>query len=254
MSPPKFVACCAALIVAGCDGNDEPAPGVSDVADTGDASAEVADTTPVDTAPLDTALPFEVTNENKDLRRGVRARVGHVTDGDTVSVWVGTTAPRNYTIRMLGLAAPECYKDYRSTPDGNRLVCTSDDELYGLASYEALKALVEGVTITVDCEVGDNQWCETDPFDRYLAYLVMDDGRDASVEMARAGAGFAYTVFQSSKRADICRAEYEARDAGRGIWAFGTLDEILARMNNDTRGWYRAHHDNRCNQAIAASP
>lgn len=242
----------SALALFACDGNDEPGGGDATTTPDTAASDTAVDTTPVDTAPLDTALPFEVVNENRDLRNGVRARVGHVIDGDTVQVWVGTTAPKSYTIRMLGLAAPECHKDYRQTPDGSRLVCTSDDELYGLKSYEQLKGMVEGQTITITCDVASNAWCETDPFDRYLAYLVMADGKDAAIEMARAGAGFSYTVFQSSKRADICRAEYEARDAKRGVWALGNIDQVLDGMSSDTRGWYKAHHDQRCNQAIAA--
>jgi endonuclease YncB( thermonuclease family) len=234
------------LLVA-CDGNDEPTGGTADVVGDG---TDTADTTPADTVQLDTALPFEVANENRDLRNGVRARVGHVVDGDTVQIWVGSTAPRSYSIRMLGLSAPECDKDYRTTPDGNRLVCVSDDEYYGLASYEVLKEMVEDKIVTITCDVAQGQWCDTDPFDRHLAYLVLDDGSDASVEMARAGAGFSFTSFYSSKRADICRAEYQARDAGRGMWILGSLDAVLAGMHADTRGWYRSHHDSRCNEAI----
>ena len=239
------------LTLLACDGNDETQGG--DATTLQDTSTSEGDTTPVDTTPLDTALPFEVVTENRDLKNGVRARVGHVIDGDTVQVWVGSTAPKSYTIRMLGLAAPECHKDYRQTPDGSRLVCTSDDELYGLKAYEELKAMVENQTLTITCDVAANAWCEQDPFDRYLAYLVKDDRKDAATEMARAGAGFAYTVFQSSKRADICRAEYSARDAKRGVWALGTMEQVLAGMNADTRGWYKAHHDQRCNQAINAN-
>ncbi len=231
-----------------CDGNDGPQNGNTDVEDAG---SEVTDAT-VDTAPLDTALPFEVIQENRDLRNGVKARVGHVIDGDTVQVWVGTSAPKGYTIRMLGLSAPECDKDYRQTPDGSRLVCTSDDEYYGLKSYEVLRDLVEDEQVTITCDVGANAWCETDPFDRFLAYLGTADGKDASVEVARAGAGFSYTDFQSSKRAAICRAEYEARNADRGMWVLGSVSAVLAGMHPNTRGWYNAHHDSRCDQAIAA--
>jgi len=232
------------LLSFACDGND-PQTGHSDLADV----TEVDDPGVVDTAPLDTALPFEIVQENRDLRNGVKARVGHVTDGDTLQVWVGTSAPKSYTIRMLGLAAPECNKDYRQTPDGSRLVCTADDEYYGLASYEVMKALVENKQVTITCDVGTNQWCETDPFDRYLAYIGID-GKDAGVESARAGAAFSYTDFQSSKRADICRAEYDARDADRGMWVLGSVSQVLAGMHPNTRGWYNAHHDNRCNQAL----
>lgn len=245
-SLPASLFCLSGLaLAAGCDGNDEPQTGNTDVLD----ASEIADTT-VDTSPLDTALPFEVVQENRDLRNGSKARVGHVIDGDTLQVWVGTSAPKSYTIRMLGLAAPECEKDYRLTPDGSRLVCTSDDEYYGLASYEIMKGLVEDKQVTITCDVAANAWCEQDPFDRYLAYLQMPDGKDAAVELARAGGAFSYTDFTASKRADICRAEYEARDADRGMWVLGSVSQVLAGMHANTRGWYNAHHDTRCNQAI----
>ena len=236
----SLVAC--SFLVA-CDGNDDNDGSVGDVTQEVEDVAETVDTTP-----LDTALPFEVAPENKDLRNGIRARVGHVTDGDTLQVWVGTTAPRNYVVRMLGLAAPECFKDFALTPDGNKLVCSGDDELFGLGSYQLLKAMIENKQVIISCDVGPNEWCTQDPFDRYLAYISID-GKDASTEMARAGGGFSYTDFQSSKRADICRAEYEAQDAKRGMWALGTKSQVLAGMHSNTRGWYN-QHDNRCNAAM----
>jgi endonuclease YncB( thermonuclease family) len=232
----------------GCEATTEPTPPLDvDATDT-----TLVDTTPpADTTPFDTALPnIDVTtNENRDLRNGVIARVGHVTDGDTLQVWVGTSAPKNYIIRMLGLAAPECDKDYRQTPDGSRLVCVADDELYGLESYKFLRDLIEGKTVRITCDVAPNEWCETDPFDRRLAYIEID-GKDAATEVARAGAGFAYTVFSASKRGQICEAEFDARAAKRGMWALGTVDQVLAGMSADTRSWYKAHHDRRCNEAM----
>jgi endonuclease YncB( thermonuclease family) len=233
--------------LSACDGDaSSPTPDV--VADT-EAPADT--TPPADTQPFDTALPnIDVSsNDTRDLRNGVLARVGHVTDGDTLQVWVGTTAPKNYVIRMLGLASPECNKDYRQTPDGSRLVCVADDELYGLESYKVLRDLVEGKTVRITCDVGPNEWCETDPFDRRLAYIEID-GKDAATEVARAGAGFAYTVFAASKRGEICAAEFDARAAKRGMWALGTVDQVLAGMSADTRGWYKSHHDRRCNEAM----
>jgi len=246
LSASVVLASGVAFSALACDGNDDPQIGT----DVFDASETIQDTTP--DGALDTALPFEIVQENRDLRNGAKARVGHVIDGDTLQVWVGTSAPKSYTIRMLGLAAPERDKDYRLTPDGSRLVCTSDDEYYGLASYEIMKGLVEDKQVTVTCDVAANAWCGQDPFDRYLAYLVTADGKDAAVELARAGGAFSYTDFTASKRADICRAEYEARDADRGMWVLGSVSQVLAGMHSNTRGWYNSNHDSRCNQAISA--
>lgn len=267
MSPRQLLTALPFLAMAAtaCDGNDGNVGETDTTEDTlSDTVADTTDTgTPVDTTPIDTALPpIDIPQENKDLRNGTRARIGHVIDGDTVHVWVGTSAPRNYTIRLLGLAAPECKKDYRQTPDGSKLVCTSDDELYGLKSYELMRDLVENKTVTITCDVANGEWCKTDDFDRYLAYLVMDDGKDAAVELARAGGAFSYTSFTASKRGQICRAEYEAQgfingdpskaqsNPKKGMWTLGTLSQVLAGMNGSTRSWYQQHHDSRCKTAM----
>lgn len=244
------------FLLAACDGNDEPGFDTADTSvdpDTADTSAPDADadtTADVDTTPIDTALPdLEVTTGDNELRNGVTAWVGHVTDGDTLGVWVGNGPRKLHIVRMLGLAAPECDKKSEQTPDGNRYVCSADQEYYGLASYNELKTLVEDKTVRITCDVAPNAPCEYDPFDRRLAYIEID-GKDAAVEMARRGAAFSYTVFQSSKRAQICAAEYEARAAKRGMWALGSVSQVLARMNSDTRGWYNNHHDSRCDAAL----
>ena len=242
-----FSACCVLVAVwaqGACDGNDPGTGADATVTTSPEDTSTTAETTPVDTSVPDIGN----TTENKDLRNGNTARVGHIYDGDTVDVWVGTLAPKKYIIRMLGFSAPECFKTFVSgTYSGN--ACTSDDELYGVASYQALKAMLEGKTVKVTCDVGGDDWCKQDDFDRYLAYLEID-GKDAATEMARGGHGFSYVEFASSKRAAICAAEYDARDAKRGIWALGSLAFILDGMSGYTRNWYEDHHDQRCDQAL----
>lgn len=249
----------ALVLSSACDGNDEPRDASGDATDTVDDLADTADGEPADTSvdtelppPLDTALPdIEVSTGDNELRNGVTAWVGHVTDGDTLGVWVGPSGgPRKlHIVRMLGLAAPECDKASRQTPDGNHFVCTADQEYYGLTAYTELKSLIENKTVTITCDVAANAPCEYDPFDRRLAYVNIE-GKDAAVEMARRGAGFSYTSFQSSKRREICAAEYDARDARRGMWVLGSVSAVLAGMNADTRNWYNQHHDRRCDEAL----
>ena len=242
------------LLVAACDGEGGQVADVTGAPeDAADATtATGADATTETIEPLDTALPdLGEVDQNRDLRNGAIARVGHVTDGDTLEVWVGTLAPKSYVIRMKGLSSPECFKDQRQTPDGNRYVCTADDELYGLESYLTLKALIEGKTVRITCDVATGAWCDQDTFDRDLSYVEYE-GKDAATEMARAGAGFSYTDFTSSKRAQICQAEYEARNAKRGIWALGSVEQVMAQMSPSTAGWYKKH-DARCDAAIGGN-
>jgi len=226
-----------------CDGVDEGRDAT--------ASSTTEDATQVeDTGPLDTALPDIGGGEDKALRNGVTARVGHIVDGDTFDVYVGTIAPKKYAVRMRGLAAPECFKSYVSDDFGGGYSCTSDDELYGLASFQALYAMLHDTTVRLTCDdVALGELCPTDIYDRYLAYAELD-GKDAATEMARAGAGFSYTDYAASKRGAICTAEYEAKAAQRGMWALGDLDYILSKMHADTRSWYNRSHESRCQAAI----
>lgn len=198
---------------------------------------------------IDTALPkFDIDQPKteEELRNGMDVWVGHVIDGDTVSVWAGQSA---HKVRLLGIDAPECDKDFENTPDGRRLVCVKDQEYYGLEAYRELVKMVEDKTLTLTCDVAPRAVCEKDQYDRWLAYLKTEDG-DASVELARRGAAFSYVLFDASKRAEICEAEYEAITKKRGMWALGSVDAVLSRMNHDTRGWYRQMHDARCNAAM----
>jgi hypothetical protein len=59
-----------------------------------------------------------------------------------------------------------------------------------------------------------------DRYGRTLAYLGKADGRDYSVEAARAGAAHSYVYHgHPSARADeIAAAEQDAKAAGRGLW------------------------------------
>lgn len=238
----------ALLSTAACDGN--PSSGTeSDATATTTTLEDTSTTTTQDTTPLDTALPDIGQNENKDLRNGITVRIGHIVDGDTFDVWVGTFAPRKYVIRMAGLSAPECLKSFVSDNWGGGQSCSSDDELYGLASYQTLLAMLADKTVTLTCDVGVNEWCKTDDYGRYIAYVAVD-GKDAATEMARAGAGFSYVEFAASKRGAICAAEFEAKDAKRGIWALGDLNYILSHMSSYTASWYKRDHDSKCKAAM----
>lgn len=180
------------------------------------------------------------------LRHGVRGTLSLVIDGDTVHVTVDGWYHR---VRLQGINAPECEMRSVSTVDGSQFVCDRDQEWWGLSAYEALRDLAEGVEVEVACNGEDGDPCETDDFDRFLAFLRTVDGdEDVGEWMARQGHAFSFTKFASTRRATYCRAEDLARAEGLGMWSLGDRDEVLARMNSGTRDWYE-HHDRLCAEA-----
>lgn len=231
----------AALALAACDGNDEARDAA--VSDT-HVGTEVAGP---DGATLDSA---DAESDQNQLRNGVTATIAHIVDGDTFDVVIGRAEPRTYTVRMRGLSAPECFKDAIETEWGWRYACESDDELHGLAAYQALYGMLHGQTVWLTCDTAPGDWCPTDVYGRFLAYAEFG-GLDAATEMARGGHGFSYTDYPASRRAEICQAEYDAKAAGVGLWAEGDLDFVLAHMHGSTAAWYREAHDARCDAAIA---
>jgi len=200
-------------------------------------------------ADIDTSLP-EVIVTDREVRNGTTAWVGHVVDGDTVNVWVGDFNPKRHTIRLIALAAPECFKAQRSTPDGAGTSCVSDDEIHGYASFVALKEMVEDRRVTLTCDVPPGELCPLDVWNRTLAYLEFD-GKDAGVEMTKGGHAFVYVVFPSSKTAEMCAGVYDARERKVGMWALGDESYVIGRMSSDTRSWYNSQHDRRCDEALA---
>jgi len=255
-----------ALLLIGCSGRDTFDRRDVEV-DTEDATADNGGDTSVedvehdtisdddtgveDTRMPDTSKPEDTDPGPRELLNGTPVRFGHVIDGDTFDVFVGDEAVKVYTVRLKGLAAPECFKqEVRTELFGDRFQCVSDDELHGLAAWEALRDYLDGAEGYLTCDdVAVGEWCPTDNYDRYLAYVEID-GRDVATEMAFQGHAFSYTSFRASKRAEICAAEYDAQDANRGIWNGRTVDEVLAGMHTQTQNWYRDHHDWRCDQAL----
>lgn len=183
------------------------------------------------------------------LRHGHVAIVNHIVDGDTFDVRIGDRA---FIIRVLGINSPECLKDGSRVAGDYRYRCVADDEFYGLEAYREAVRLLAGARITISCHETDyGEPCETDFYDRYLAYAELPDGRDFGAEMTARGAAFSFTRYPAEKRATYCLNEYDAQQEGAGMWAEGTVEEVLGLMSESTRGWY-AEHDARCDAAIEA--
>lgn len=232
-----------------CDSSDHPTPG-----DAADTASDIAEDT---AGPADTFIP---PYEPKELTNGAIVRAGHVVDGDTLDVLVGQYNPVAYSVRLLGINSPECSKRDAITSEGVRKACVLSqgarecdawsNEHHSTASYEALKELVEGKELKVSCDgVAVGSWCSTDTFDRHLVYLEVD-GKDVSTELARGGNAWSFTAFPSSKRAQICQAEYDARAANVGMWAAGSVSHVLSLMCPETEEWYERYHDKDCDKAL----
>lgn len=120
------------------------------------------------------------------------ATVVSVVDGDTVDVRpVGERRP--IRVRLDGIDAPE-----RGEP-------------FSSAATRSVRVLLFGQVVRVEGR-------DVDAYGRLVARVTVH-GRDASVELVRAGLACHYTRYSSD--AVLAQAEAEARQAGRGFWAPG---------------------------------
>lgn len=125
----------------------------------------------------------------------ISGRVVHVADGDTVTVL--DAGKVQHKIRLAGIDAPE------------------KSQAYGERSRESLAELVANRTVIV----------ETEKKDRYGRRVgkVLVDGKDVNVEQIRRGFAWFYRHYErelsDADRQSYDRAEEEARDSRRGLWA-----------------------------------
>jgi len=255
-SPAHLTRICAGLslllalsLSSGCDDSGGSTTPALDTVENTDGTVDATVDGVEETGPID--VVEDLPPEHTELFNGTTVTFGHVIDGDTLDVFVGTRTPARYNIRFKGLAAPECIKQSVKTEKfGTRYQCTADDEYYGLASRLALVGMVEGKTGILTCDdVAVGARCPTDVYDRTLAYIEVDV-MDIATEMAYVCAAMSYTSFSSSKRAQICEAEYSAIGAKRGMWAAGTVSAVLNMMSQQTQNWYNSNHDTRCDAAL----
>jgi micrococcal nuclease len=126
------------------------------------------------------------------------ARVGHVTDGDTIVLANGTR------VRLVQIDAPEAY---------------SGVECYGPAASRALERLLPpGTAIRL---VADPSLDQLDRFGRLLRYVVrVRDGLDVNIALVRAGAAAPY--FYDGDRGRyarlLTRLALRARALHVGLW------------------------------------
>jgi micrococcal nuclease len=151
-----------------------------------------------DLLPSDSAGPER--SPSTASAEGTPAVVERVVDGDTLIVDLDGERAR---VRLLNVDAPESVAEDRPI------------ECLGPEASAYLKRLLEPgdeVTLAYDVE-------RFDRYDRMLAAAFTPDGRNVSVEIARAGLAEAITVGPNDRfRPDVQAAMEEAQRADRGLW------------------------------------
>jgi endonuclease YncB( thermonuclease family) len=115
-------------------------------------------------------------------------KVVSVADGDTITVLVGKEQHR---IRLEGIDCPESRQDF------------------GTKAKEAIAGKVFGKEVTI-------KWKARDKYKRILGDVYLGD-RHINLEMVQEGWAWHYT--QYSKDAQLAKAEKEAKEARKGLWA-----------------------------------
>ena len=145
---------------------------------------------------------------------GVRfsAKVVHVVDGDTVDVARGSPSRRT-RVRLEGVDAPESGRPYSREAAVFLRVLLFDNDV-----------IVEGRDV-----------------DRYrrLVARVFVAGRDASVEILRAGLACHFTRYSSDSF--LALSQLHAQEARRGFWAQAAHPSCLQDDQVDVRGPFRGN-------------
>ena len=115
-------------------------------------------------------------------------RVVKVSDGDTITIL--DSSKTQHKIRLQGIDAPE------------------KKQAFGNASRKFLAGLVANREVRV-------AWSKRDRYQRILG-TVFVDGKDANLEMLKAGMAWHYKKYDSTPA--YAQAESEARAAKRGLW------------------------------------
>ncbi|MEX2394010.1 MAG: thermonuclease family protein [Actinomycetota bacterium] len=150
-------------------------------------------------------MPSLVLPDPKPPADVIKARVVHVTDGDTVvldGIDVGKVhrATGGRSARFIGIDTPEVYGGV---------------ECFGREASAFTGRMLDGKDVLVDFDVG--------PLDRYgraLVYVWLADGTFFNAEIVRQGFA-SQATFPPNVRyvEEFVRLAREAREAGRGLWS-----------------------------------
>jgi len=118
------------------------------------------------------------------------AKVIHVTDGDTITVL--NAANEHVKIRLNGIDCPE------------------KSQAFGNKAKQFTKNLVGGQTVTI-------QAYDQDRYGRTIGDVVLEDGRNLSQELVKAG--YAWWFFKYSDDEQLGILEVKAKIGKVGLWA-----------------------------------
>lgn len=125
----------------------------------------------------------------------ISGRVVHVADGDTITVLDADKV--QHKIRLAGIDAPE------------------KSQAYGRQARESMTELVANRTVIVETK-------KRDLHGRHIGKVLVN-GQDVNVEQIRRGLAWFYRQYErelsASDRQSYDRAESEAKDFRRGLWA-----------------------------------
>lgn len=119
----------------------------------------------------------------------IEGKVTKIIDGDSIIV-VGNDK-KEYEVQIEGTDAPETKQPF------------------GKESTEALSKMLKDKKVKVTWEKADN-------FDRLLAQVFVDD-KHANLEMIKSGMAWHFKRYNKSEV--LAKAETEAKEAKRGLWA-----------------------------------
>ncbi|MDZ4120853.1 MAG: thermonuclease family protein [Candidatus Cloacimonadaceae bacterium] len=119
----------------------------------------------------------------------IRGKVVSVKDGDTIEI---LRDKKTYRIRLNGIDCPENKQDF-----GNKAKQFTSEQCFGK-------------TVTAWVSVQDR-------YGRYVADVVLPNGKVLNEELVRAGLAWHYTQYSKSKK--LATLEKEARARKRGLWS-----------------------------------
>jgi micrococcal nuclease len=138
--------------------------------------------------------------------------VKKVVDGDTVQV---TIDGKDEVLRLIGINTPE-------TVDPRKPV-----ECFGAEASAKSKEILNGKNVSLEA---DETQSDRDKYDRLLRYIYLEDGTNFNKLMIQEGYAYEYTYGTPYKyQAEFKKAQQEAKDAKRGLWAEDTCNGELSK-------------------------
>ncbi len=147
-----------------------------------------------------------------------RAEVVYINDGDTITVRL---EGKEQLVRLIGVDAPETGFSKALARRARRRGRTPEQEAAaGRAARQAAREMVK-VGDVVRLVDGRPQSPKRGHYGRLLAFVYLPDGRMLNQELIAGGWARAYGKFSYRHKADFLRAEKQARQQRRGLWAQG---------------------------------